>query len=106
MSRARSAADRHLQPFHRASLVCNAMRTAIWPIVLRARPDVPPIVCEPKAGAANEPKLALEVDRSKVDLSKKDVTITINLREGEMAATIWTTDLSHAYVHENSAYSS
>jgi len=52
-----------------------------------------------KGGAAAE-------DRSKVDLSKKDVTITINLREGEMAATIWTTDLSHAYVHENSAYSS
>ena len=45
-------------------------------------------------------------DRSKVDLAKKDVAITINLREGEMAATIWTTDLSHAYVHENSAYSS
>jgi glutamate N-acetyltransferase/amino-acid N-acetyltransferase len=45
-------------------------------------------------------------DRSKVDLSGRDVQITINLREGEMDATIWTTDLSHAYVHENSAYSS
>jgi len=52
-----------------------------------------------KGGAAAE-------DRSKVDLSGRDVAITINLREGEMAATIWTTDLSHAYVHENSAYSS
>ncbi|MBM2623315.1 bifunctional glutamate N-acetyltransferase/amino-acid acetyltransferase ArgJ [Actinoplanes sp. LDG1-06] len=52
-----------------------------------------------KGGAAAE-------DRSKVDLSGRDVTITINLREGEMEATIWTTDLSHAYVHENSAYSS
>ncbi|MBU2666801.1 bifunctional glutamate N-acetyltransferase/amino-acid acetyltransferase ArgJ [Actinoplanes bogorensis] len=52
-----------------------------------------------KGGAAAE-------DRSKVDLSGRDVTITINLREGEMDATIWTTDLSHAYVHENSAYSS
>ena len=52
-----------------------------------------------KGGAAAE-------DRSKVDLAGRDVTITINLREGEMAATIWTTDLSHAYVHENSAYSS
>jgi glutamate N-acetyltransferase/amino-acid N-acetyltransferase len=52
-----------------------------------------------KGGAAAE-------DRSKVDLSGRDVTITVNLREGEMAATIWTTDLSHAYVHENSAYSS
>jgi glutamate N-acetyltransferase/amino-acid N-acetyltransferase len=52
-----------------------------------------------KGGAAAE-------DRSKVDLSGRDVTVTINLREGEMSATIWTTDLSHAYVHENSAYSS
>jgi glutamate N-acetyltransferase/amino-acid N-acetyltransferase len=52
-----------------------------------------------KGGAAAE-------DRSKVDLSGKDVSIVVNLREGEMAATIWTTDLSHAYVHENSAYSS
>ncbi|MEU4240515.1 bifunctional glutamate N-acetyltransferase/amino-acid acetyltransferase ArgJ [Actinoplanes sp. NPDC026619] len=52
-----------------------------------------------KGGSAAE-------DRSKVDLSGRDVTITINLREGAMAATIWTTDLSHAYVHENSAYSS
>jgi glutamate N-acetyltransferase/amino-acid N-acetyltransferase len=52
-----------------------------------------------KGGAAAE-------DRSKVDLGGRDVTITVNLREGEMAATIWTTDLSHAYVHENSAYSS
>jgi glutamate N-acetyltransferase/amino-acid N-acetyltransferase len=45
-------------------------------------------------------------DRSKVNLSGRDVQITINLREGAMDATIWTTDLSHAYVHENSAYSS
>ncbi|MEV6301814.1 bifunctional glutamate N-acetyltransferase/amino-acid acetyltransferase ArgJ [Actinoplanes sp. NPDC051861] len=44
--------------------------------------------------------------RSKVDLSGRDVTITVHLHEGEMGATIWTTDLSHAYVHENSAYSS
>jgi glutamate N-acetyltransferase/amino-acid N-acetyltransferase len=52
-----------------------------------------------KGGAAAE-------DRSKVDLSGRDATVTVNLREGEISATIWTTDLSHAYVHENSAYSS
>jgi glutamate N-acetyltransferase / amino-acid N-acetyltransferase len=45
-------------------------------------------------------------DRSKVDLSGRDVHIQIHLHEAEMSATIWTTDLSHAYVHENSAYSS
>ena len=52
-----------------------------------------------RGGAAAE-------DRSKVDLRGRDVTITVHLHEGEMTATIRTTDLSHAYVHENSAYSS
>ncbi|MEV0394848.1 bifunctional glutamate N-acetyltransferase/amino-acid acetyltransferase ArgJ [Polymorphospora rubra] len=44
-------------------------------------------------------------DRSKVDLSGRDVTIEVNLNAGGDRATIWTNDLSHAYVHENSAYS-
>jgi glutamate N-acetyltransferase/amino-acid N-acetyltransferase len=52
-----------------------------------------------RGGAAAE-------DRSKVDLTGRNVTITVHLHEGEMSATIRTTDLSHAYVHENSAYSS
>ena len=52
-----------------------------------------------RGGAAAE-------DRSKVDLRGRDVTIQVHLHEGETTATIWTTDLSHAYVHENSAYSS
>jgi glutamate N-acetyltransferase/amino-acid N-acetyltransferase len=44
-------------------------------------------------------------DRSKVDLSPRDVTITVDLSAGPHAATIWTTDLTVAYVNENSAYS-
>jgi glutamate N-acetyltransferase/amino-acid N-acetyltransferase len=48
---------------------------------------------------------AAAADRSAVDLASRDVTITVHLHEGEATATIWTTDLSHAYVHENSAYS-
>jgi len=44
-------------------------------------------------------------DRSGVDLTPRDVTITVDLRAGEHAATIRTTDLTAAYVHENSAYS-
>ncbi|MDZ5444571.1 bifunctional glutamate N-acetyltransferase/amino-acid acetyltransferase ArgJ [Micromonospora sp. 4G57] len=51
-----------------------------------------------RSGAAAE-------DRSKVDLTGRDVTIRIDLHAGDAAATIWTNDLSHAYVHENSAYS-
>ena len=44
-------------------------------------------------------------DRSKVDLRPRDVTITVDLSAGTHAATVWTTDLTADYVHENSAYS-
>ena len=44
-------------------------------------------------------------DRSKVDLRPRDVTITVDLSAGPHAATTRTTDLTAAYVHENSAYS-
>ncbi|HEY7010727.1 MAG TPA: bifunctional glutamate N-acetyltransferase/amino-acid acetyltransferase ArgJ [Jatrophihabitantaceae bacterium] len=45
-------------------------------------------------------------DRGKVDLTGRDITIRVNLNAGTRAATIWTNDLSHGYVEENSAYSS
>jgi glutamate N-acetyltransferase/amino-acid N-acetyltransferase len=41
-----------------------------------------------------------------VDLSGADIDITVDLRLGDGRATIRTTDLSHGYVEENSAYSS
>ncbi len=41
-----------------------------------------------------------------VDLSGPDVEVTIDLDLGSGSASIRTTDLSHAYVEENSAYSS
>ncbi|GAA1893905.1 glutamate N-acetyltransferase [Williamsia serinedens] len=41
-----------------------------------------------------------------VDLSGADIALTIDLGVGDAAATIRTTDLSHGYVEENSAYSS
>lgn len=49
-------------------------------------------------GAAGE-------DRAKVDLSGRLVTITVDLAAGDAEATVWTNDLTAAYVHENSAYS-
>jgi glutamate N-acetyltransferase / amino-acid N-acetyltransferase len=52
-----------------------------------------------RAGAAGD-------DRSLVDLTGRDVHILVDLHAGDGAATIWTNDLSHAYVEENSAYSS
>jgi glutamate N-acetyltransferase/amino-acid N-acetyltransferase len=51
-----------------------------------------------RAGAAGD-------DRSKVDLKGREVTITVDLSAGPHSAVILTTDLTEAYVHENSAYS-
>lgn len=45
-------------------------------------------------------------DRSEADLSGRAIEIVVDLHLGEHAATILTTDLSHDYVEENSAYSS
>jgi glutamate N-acetyltransferase / amino-acid N-acetyltransferase len=51
-----------------------------------------------RKGAAGDP-------RELVDLSSRAVHIGIELHAGNEAATIWTNDLSHGYVEENSAYS-
>ena len=45
-------------------------------------------------------------DPTTVDLEPREVSVTIDLKAGTERATIWTNDLTHAYVHENSAYSS
>jgi glutamate N-acetyltransferase / amino-acid N-acetyltransferase len=45
-------------------------------------------------------------DPAGVDLGAREVTVTIDLKAGTERATVWTNDLTHAYVHENSAYSS
>jgi len=45
-------------------------------------------------------------DPASVDLTPRKVTVTIDLKAGSERATVWTNDLTHAYVHENSAYSS
>ena len=44
--------------------------------------------------------------RDLVDLAGREVSVTIDLKSGAAVATVWTNDLTHAYVHENSAYSS
>ena len=44
-------------------------------------------------------------DRAKADLSGRDIDVEIRLGTGGGSATVLTTDLSHAYVEENSAYS-
>jgi glutamate N-acetyltransferase/amino-acid N-acetyltransferase len=51
-----------------------------------------------RAGAAGE-------SRDLVDLSGRDIHVLVDLHAGAATATVWTNDLSLAYVHENSAYS-
>ncbi|MBC7762390.1 MAG: bifunctional ornithine acetyltransferase/N-acetylglutamate synthase, partial [Candidatus Saccharibacteria bacterium] len=41
-----------------------------------------------------------------VDLTARAMHLLIDLHAGTCTATIWTNDLTHDYVHENSAYSS
>ena len=48
---------------------------------------------------------APDADKSKVDFSNRLVEIVIDLKVGNASATVMTNDLSHDYVHENSAYS-
>ena len=43
-------------------------------------------------------------DRSQVSFTGRLVTIDIDLKLGKASATVFTNDLSHDYVHENSAY--
>ena len=45
-------------------------------------------------------------DRNLVDLEPREVLVEIDLQAGGAEATILTNDLTHDYVHENSAYSS
>ena len=51
------------------------------------------------AGAPDRP-------RDEVDLTPRAVTVAIDLKTGSASATIYTNDLTHDYVHENSAYAS
>ena len=48
---------------------------------------------------------APDADKSVVDFSNRLVEIVIDLKVGKLSATVMTNDLSHDYVHENSAYS-
>lgn len=51
------------------------------------------------AGAPDRP-------RTDVDLSHRSIVVLIELHAGEHVASVFTNDLTHDYVHENSAYSS
>jgi len=53
-------------------------------------------VCR-NSGPAESPEL--------VSLTERAVSVTVDLKAGTESATVWTNDLTHAYVHENSAYS-
>jgi glutamate N-acetyltransferase / amino-acid N-acetyltransferase len=44
-------------------------------------------------------------DRNLIDMGARQVHVLVDLHAGAHTATIWTNDLTHDYVHENSAYS-
>jgi glutamate N-acetyltransferase/amino-acid N-acetyltransferase len=82
-----------------------------WGRVLAAV-GMAPVVLEPDRISVSFNGSAVCVDgvgapgAREVDLSGEDIGVTIDLGLGSGTASIRTTDLSHAYVEENSAYSS
>ncbi len=76
---------------------------AVGTTAARLRPGIPRRLDERRqvcrAGGVGE-------DRSLVDLAAREVHVVVDLHAGDATATIWTNDLTHDYVHENSAYSS
>jgi len=52
-----------------------------------------------RAGGVGEP-------RGSVDMTPREVHVVIDLHAGDTTVVLWTNDLTHDYVHENSAYSS
>ena len=44
-------------------------------------------------------------DPATVDMSGREISIVVDLKAGSHAVSLWTNDLTAAYVHENSAYS-
>jgi glutamate N-acetyltransferase/amino-acid N-acetyltransferase len=99
----------------RSNLVKAAIygRDANWGRILSAAGTVPAEVApfDPDAvdlavnGVSLIRAAALDQPRSLVDLTAREVTITLDLHAGGASGTIWTNDLTHAYVEENSAYS-
>lgn len=86
-----------------------------WGRVLSAVGTVPPEVAPYNADKLDVSINGVQVciaggvgeDRNLVDLAAhREVTVDINLYAGAAEATVWTNDLTHDYVHENSAYSS
>lgn len=55
------------------------------------------MVC--RAGGVGEP-------RELVDMTPREVHVVVDLHAGDASVVLWTNDLTHDYVHENSAYAS
>ena len=104
----------------RAIARSNLLKTAIfgndpnWGRVLSAAGTVPPDVAPYDPTQVDVTINGVTVcvgggvgaDRDLVDLAGRDVGIVVGLSAGDASATLWTNDLTHDYVHENSAYSS
>jgi glutamate N-acetyltransferase/amino-acid N-acetyltransferase len=85
-----------------------------WGRVLAAVGTVPPEVAPYDAAALDVAINGVQVcraggvgePRERVDLAAaREVRVDVDLHAGDATATVWTNDLTHDYVHENSAYS-
>ncbi|MDR3068141.1 MAG: bifunctional glutamate N-acetyltransferase/amino-acid acetyltransferase ArgJ [Cellulomonas sp.] len=104
----------------RAVTRSNLFKTAVfgndpnWGRVLSAAGTVPESVAPYDADALDVTINGVQVcraggvgdPRERVDLAAaREVRVEIDLHAGAASATVWTNDLTHDYVHENSAYS-
>ncbi|MCL2467687.1 MAG: bifunctional glutamate N-acetyltransferase/amino-acid acetyltransferase ArgJ [Micrococcales bacterium] len=85
-----------------------------WGRVLSAAGTVPPDVAPYDADMMDVTINGVQVcraggvgdPREQVDLAAaREVRVEVDLHAGSASATVWTNDLTHDYVHENSAYS-
>ncbi|MGC5049471.1 bifunctional glutamate N-acetyltransferase/amino-acid acetyltransferase ArgJ [Micrococcus porci] len=97
----------------------NLLKTAIfgqdpnWGRVISAVGTVPEEVAPFDADALDVSFNGVQVcraagvgdSRAGVDLSGREVVVEIDLHAGDAVVELWTNDLTHDYVHENSAYS-
>ena len=112
-----AASDDHALTAARAIARDSLVKTAVfgsdpnWGRVLAAV-GMAPVTLEPDRIRVSFNGSAVCIDgvgapgAREVDLSVADIDITVDLRVGDGRAAVRTTDLSHGYVEENSAYSS
>ncbi|GIG54388.1 bifunctional glutamate N-acetyltransferase/amino-acid acetyltransferase ArgJ [Demequina activiva] len=116
----RATSEAAAEAVARAITRSNLFKTAIfgndpnWGRIISAAGTVPEHVAPYDATTIDVSVNGIQVcrnagvgdDRDLVDLTGREVQVVVDLKAGDASATVWTNDLTHDYVHENSAYSS